>query len=368
MTIKLYKLSGYRLITPKYQKMKVASDNTFDIEILEYWIHAIKKLKVKAKMYSFSTANTNGKKTMYLDKVISDTDEYIFGFFKTGIYGTIQEFYNRFNNSKTYEKSKNETSDAVVYFYLYKKTGVFLVGYDPNHAINISSLKRYFTRFEFLLEPFRDKFNELNDKGQQIYRNRMIRVLSLPPIEFFEEIKNMEKIKEASFVVNRDGVSDTFDIIKELKELDENKGLKSKDVEIEISLKNISGKKLVKDIERLFTILNKDETFDDLKVKGKYNTGKMKTIRNNMPIRTFEINVDYGNMIYPINHVEVKQKLHDLNMTEMILFGNVFNNTDIEFLSEVEDLYNEISKKARSYNKRFYNLKPYRGKLFRKNK
>jgi len=366
MARRLYKISGYRIITPKYRKMKVLSKENFEFDILEYWLYSVMKLKQKAKTYSFPIKNSNGKKIMYLDSIITNNKKYLFGKFKTGSYGTTQEFYNRFNNNRTYEKTMNETSDDDVFFYLYKSTGVFLIGRDPNHAINISSIKKYFSKYEFLIEPFRLKFNLVNDKGPQIYKNRMITVQSLPPIDFFEEINNMSKIKEASFVIDKDSASDTFGILKELKSLDNNRGVKEKDVEIEISLKNVSGKKLVREFEKLFTLMNADEKFDDLRIVGQHNTGNMRTIRNNMPIRTFEFNVDYGSKIYPINDSEVERGFQKLINEWKILFGAVHPTKDINFPEKVDEIKNEINKEIKIHNRKFYSIKRYRRKLFRK--
>src|SRR5699024_4096415 len=104
MARRLYKISGYRIITPKYRKMKVLSKENFEFDILEYWLYSVMKLKQKAKTYSFPIKNSYGKKIMYLDSIITNNKKYLFGKFKTGSYGTTQEFYNRFNNNRTYEK------------------------------------------------------------------------------------------------------------------------------------------------------------------------------------------------------------------------------------------------------------------------
>lgn len=366
MAYRLYKVSGYRLVTPKYHKGTKVTDDSFDIDILEYWFDMIEKLNKRVKTFKYVPANDNGKKTMYLDEVITNNSKYIYGKFKTGMYGTSQSFYNVINNEQTYEKSENESSDDDVFFFLYKSTGVLLFGKDPNYAINITSIRKYFKMFQYILEPFRNRFNKMNLNGPQIYKNLMIAAESLPPVDFFDELNNMTKIKEASFKIKKDDQSDVFDIIEELKSLDEKNTFDDQDLEVEISLRNISDKQFVKQFVRIFKIMNQDERYENFMVRGKHTTGNMRTIRNNMPIRTFEFNVDFGNKNFPIRSEEVESGFNQINDDWKILFGEVYKSKNVVFPHEVYEIKECISNEVKKINKKSPNLKNYRGKLRRK--
>ncbi|WP_105989056.1 hypothetical protein [Staphylococcus agnetis] len=368
MANRTHKVNGYRIITKKYIALKLIDKESFDLELIDYFFYAIKQLNNRAKTLKYKNRNGNDNKRFYLDKIIYDNNDYIFGRFKTGSYGTIQDFKNRRTEQTTYTKKQNETSDDDVYFYIYKNTGVMLVGNDPNHAINASSLRKYFNMFEYLLENYRAKFNEINRLDKQIYKSQMISINQLPPIDFFEEIKKMNKIKKGTFTVKKSDASDSINVNKRLKELDNQNKFSDKDVEIEISIKNISNtKNFVKDFERLFQILNVSESFDDLKIQGKHQNGDLRVLKNNMPIRTFECVLDYGLKSYPINYVEVKDEFNRINNEHRILFGEVYSTKDVEFVGDNSEVKKEIDALCKKRNKKFPNFKDVGRELWYKN-
>lgn len=367
MVRKKHTIRGYRLITKKYHNRTPDNQDAFDIELLNYWLLVINKLNFKARSFEYLNPSGNDMKHFRLSDIINNHEHYIFGKFKTGTYGTTQEFRNRLTNSPTYQKRENETSGDDVFFYLHKKTGVLLVGADPNYVINSYSLNKYFTYFENLLEPYRKKFNELNKLGKQIYKSQLFSVTSLPPIDFFEELRNMQKIKEASFTIAKEDISESLDVLDALKEIDEHNTFDIEDVEISISLKNKTSRNFVQDFERLFKIMNLSESYDNLKIRGKHNFGDMRTIKNNMPIRTFDCNVDYGTKTYPINEKEVEREFEHIYEREKILANKVQMTKDIERVGDDEKIEGEIIEKAKKFNKKFHLFKIAGGELQYKN-
>lgn len=367
MSRRLHKISGYRIINKKYRQKKLADYKTFDLEILEYWLKAINNLKSKAKKYEYKNPNGNGVKHFYLDKIINETSNYIFGKFKTGSYGTVENYVNNRTGEITYTKQENETKDDDVYFYIYKNTGVFLIGNDPNNAINASTLRKYFQKFEIFCEDYRLKFNEINEKDKQIYKNNMITIISLPPVDFFEEIDNLSKVNSASFTIAKENVSDSIDITKHLKKLDNDQQLDNDDVEIEVKIKNKSSKNFVKDIKSLFEVMNASEAFDGLKVYGKHQNGDLRTIKNKMPIRTFDCVLDYGTKTFPINEKEVESEFDRINKEETL--GYRLPKTEgVIFIGNDKEIEDAIIKKCKRSNRKFSNYKSYRGILSYKNK
>lgn len=367
MSKRLHKVSGYRIINKKYRKKKLEDYKTFDLEILEYWLIGINNLKSKAKKYEYKNTNGNGVKHFYLDKIITETSSYIFGKFKTGSYGTVENYINKRTGEVTYTKRENETKDDDVYFYIYKNTGIFLIGNDPNHAINSSTLRKYFQEFEFFCEDYRLKFNKLNEKDKQIYKKNMLTVISLPPVDFFEEIDNLSKVNSATFTIAKEDVSDSIDINKHLKELDSNHKLNNDEIEIEVKVKNKSSKNFVKDIKSLFEVMNNSEAFDGLKVHGKHQNGDMRTIKNNMPIRTFDCILDYGTKTFPINEKEVENEFNKINSKETIGY-RLPKTKGVKFIGYDKEIEDEIIKKCKIRNKRIPNFKSHRGSLSYKNK
>lgn len=163
----------------------------------------------------------------------------------------------------------------------------------------------------------------------------------------------MNKIKKGTFTVKKSDASDSINVNKRLKELDNQNKFSDKDVEIEISIKNISNtKNFVKDFERLFQILNVSESFDDLKIQGKHQNGDLRVLKNNMPIRTFECVLDYGLKSYPINYVEVKDEFNRINNEHRILFGEVYSTKDVEFVGDNSEVKKEIDALCKKRNKK----------------
>lgn len=333
MANKPHKVRAFRLITKKYLKNKLIDNDSFDKEILDYWLYAIKLLRTNSKILRYESQDGNGSKQFYLHEILEDNNEYLFGRFKTGLYGIEQDFKNVHTKRVIYKRKKNNTTDDDVYFYLYYNTGVLLVGNDPNSAINVKSLNEYFKMLEYLCEPYRTEFNRVNVMDLQIYKGQMISVNSLPPQEFFEELVKMRKIKSASFTISDEDASDSINVNHHLKSLDNDFNVKSNEVEIEIKITNKSSKNLVKDIEGLFKIMNLSESFDDLKVVGDHQDGGVRTLKENLPIRNFDIVLDYGEKNYPINFAEVKTKLIELNSEKKLLFSKV-SKSKSQFLGD----------------------------------
>ncbi|PTK05521.1 hypothetical protein, partial [Mammaliicoccus sciuri] len=230
-----------------------------------------------------------------------------------------------------------------------------------------STLRKYFQKFEIFCEDYRLKFNEINEKDKQIYKNNMITIISLPPVDFFEEIDNLSKVNSASFTIAKENVSDSIDITKHLKKLDNDQQLDNDDVEIEVKIKNKSSKNFVKDIKSLFEVMNASEAFDGLKVYGKHQNGDLRTIKNKMPIRTFDCVLDYGTKTFPINEKEVESEFDRINKEETL--GYRLPKTEgVIFIGNDKEIEDAIIKKCKRSNRKFSNYKSYRGILSYKNK
>lgn len=352
MPNKNYRVYGYRIVTKKYKNIKPDENDCFDLNDLEIFIYLISKLWQKNKELVFDNKSGNGKKLLYIDEILESTDDYIFGKFKTGAFGTTEDFRDSNTNKITYNKKEHETSDDDVFFYIGKKYGEILIGNDPNNSITKNSLQNYFKLFEPLLEDYRVEFNDKNEKKHQIYRNRMFYVQNLPPIDFFDELNKFDKVKNGSFIIKEKDITDTIDVNKKLKDLDDKIDINNEDVEIEIKLRNISAKKLTKEYKKLFEILTKVGMYDNFKVLGKHRNGDTKTITKNIPIRSFDTKVDFGSKRYPINYIQVKNEFIKVCRENQLLFGKVYPTKDIDSLDEIEmeDVKKIIHKRALEKN------------------
>ncbi|HDA5645584.1 TPA: hypothetical protein O5K13_000477 [Staphylococcus aureus] len=352
MPNKNYKVCGYRIITKKFLSRKPYEKDSFDVLDLEMFIYLINQLWQTSKKFEFENKNGNGKKLFYIDEIIENNDEYVFGKFKTGSFGITESFKDSYTNKVTYNKKEHEASDDDVFFYIGKKYGEILIGNDPNNSITKQSLHKYFKKFEPLLEDYLIKFNEINKKNYQIYKKRMFSILNLPLIDFFEEIEKFDKVKSGSFVLNEKDITDTIDVNDKLKELDEQIDINNNDVEIEIKLKNISSKKLIKQYKKLYEILSKLDIYEDFKVQGQYREGSTQTITRKLPVRSFDTKVDFGSKKYPTNYVQVKNEFIKVCSENQLMFGKAFPTKNINNLSknEIKEVKKLIDKKAHKEN------------------
>ncbi|HDH2629784.1 TPA: hypothetical protein PIW20_002447, partial [Staphylococcus aureus] len=83
MPNKNYKVYGYRIITKKFLSRKPYEKDSFDVLDLEMFIYLINQLWQTSKKFEFENKNGNGKKLFYIDEIIENNDEYVFGKFKT---------------------------------------------------------------------------------------------------------------------------------------------------------------------------------------------------------------------------------------------------------------------------------------------
>ncbi|HDC4049013.1 TPA: hypothetical protein O1665_000173 [Staphylococcus aureus] len=180
----------------------------------------------------------------------------------------------------------------------------------------------------------------------------MFSILNLPLIDFFEEIEKFDKVKSGSFVLNEKDITDTIDVNDKLKELDEKIDINNNDVEIEIKLKNISSKKLIKQYKKLYEILSKLDIYEDFKVQGQYREGSTQTITRKLPVRSFDTKVDFGSKKYPTNYVQVKNEFIKVCSENQLMFGKAFPTKNINNLSknEIKEVKKLIDKKAHKEN------------------
>lgn len=303
---------GYDLTTPKF-KGKSYDIDRFDFELLEYFFTRIlTEIPIKERAYKDKSRMIN----LISFKQSDDANLYE-GVFITARYGKEQEILDIFEQIAAGTKPRNHGVKNDVNFIVDKRTGLLLLEKDSERVASRDMIKKFLTYHRDLMLDYREAFNAQFDPAK-IHKRSFLKISSLPPKSFFEEIHEFSSIKDAYYYLDiseqRSTNNEASNLMYLYSQANENemKGI----TRVKISFENTIPKNSIRGVEAYFKKLFEAQYFDGFGVTGKLESGRTKTIELENIQRAFDVKVEYNENGLP--------SLSDLieQMSDIALYDN----------------------------------------------
>ncbi|MDD9149241.1 hypothetical protein OYT88_11820 [Sporolactobacillus sp. CQH2019] len=310
--IKNTTIKGYEFCTPKFGG-EIQFEKVYDHELIDTLFDSILQLDKKIRKYKNDTVSFNlGNYQQSEDANIAE------GYFITARHGVRRPEIDINTQEEVGILEKTQGVENNVYFMLDKRTGLLLVQDDFNKVFNRKLLHTFLSYHKNIVYPYIDEFNRINKKTPlKIHKRSCFRLLTLPPVNFMEKLKEFTEIKSAILTLDSTTEKKKVDVSEILdKELEDNEINK---YDLEIKIKNKSGKAMVKIFERYFEKIMDLQKYDSYAIEGKLLNGKIKRISPDTITRDFYTDVEYND-----NGEALMSSIYN-QMADIILHDNPIN-------------------------------------------
>lgn len=325
-------------------------NNTYNYQVIDILFQNILKVPKDQRKYKNNEVTFN-----LLKYKQSDNTHIMQGIFSTARHGEVKETINTETQEVIIEKEilpiegvKNE-----IIFTIDKRSGLLLIQEDKlNHVISRSILKLFINKHRSLIYPYIEQFNnEHLVKKATLSKRPFYTLTTLPPIDFFEKLKEFKSIKSGILYINKSEKTEPTDVIKGLEE--ELNDYEITDYDVEIKIKNKSPLGIKKAFEQYFKQVKELQKYDSYAIEGVTKVGSVKKITPDTFTREFEVLIEKNSsgLLNQIQIVEEMQKI--INSKANPLYNDEKENTfsSTYLLKEVSDIQNEIDKILSGYDK-----------------
>lgn len=347
------RLKVYSLRTPKYRNQIDIEKNgkKFDKKHFEY-------STVKA---FFNVMKNSNLSNLFLEVSINDTSETcrltfkdfednnpdfaIIKFF-TNVYGTNKDITDMNNYQIVGNLESHHSIPYEVNMFLHKRHGILFVSKDINNVINKYSLNRFINHYRIALDNYIKQWNEENEYVK-MYKMPVIKVDSLPSMQFFEELDLLRSIKEFSFVFDPTGSQDYADYAD--NDIMNENGFRRNQFKEKRIFKDLFNRIQIENVKHLYEDLYHKSNYDDFKVIGTNFNGKEVTVKPNFPTRTLLLYLMPSQV--DNNDIIIQKIQNELNVSNNLL-GRVFardNANDIVYddTKELDNIVSELEEQLR---------------------
>ncbi|UJL48318.1 hypothetical protein KFZ58_15665 [Virgibacillus sp. NKC19-16] len=280
-------MKAYEFTTPKFSG-DMQYEHTFDSELMILLFRTIMKLDKSKRKYTNETVSLNLGKFQQ-----SDDANFVEGHFITARHGVRRTQIDVHSQEEVGTIESYHGVEYNVNFMIDRNTGLLLVQEDFNKVFSRKLLHTFLHLHKNLIYPYIDEFNKLNKSHPFIIHKRSCyRLQTLPPINFMDKLQEFQKVKSA--VLTLDDTTDKSDVdVSETldAELQNNE---IEDYDMEIKIKNKTGRSMVKVFERYFESIIVQQKYDSYAIEGVLENGKTKKITPDTITRDFYAQVSHN--------------------------------------------------------------------------
>ncbi|WP_260511254.1 hypothetical protein [Priestia megaterium] len=280
-------IKGYELCTPKFGG-DIQYEHVYDYELIDILFKSILKLEKRKRKYKNDTVSIN------LGSFKQSNDANIVeGYFITARHGRRQTQIDIDTQDEVGTIEKNHGVENKVYFAIDYRTGLLLVQEDFNKVFTRKLLHTFLHSHKELIYPYIDEYNKINNpNGLKIHKRSCYRLVNLKPIDFLEKLKEFRKIKSATLTLDSTTEKKRVDVSKMLDSELETNGIDEYDLEIKI--KNKSGRTMVSVFEKYFESIIEQQKYDSYAIEGELENGKQKKITPDTITRDFFAQINHN--------------------------------------------------------------------------
>jgi hypothetical protein len=287
MVVKNVTIKGYELSTPKFGG-NIQYEKVYDYELIDLMFKTILRLDKKVRKHKDDTVSIN-----LGDFKQSSDANLVEGHFITARHGKKQTQIDIETQEEVGTIEKHHGVENKVFFMIDRRTGLLLVQEDFNKVFTRKLLHTFLHSHKDLIYPYIEEYNELNkENGLVIHKRSCYRLVNLKPINFLEKLKEFKKIKSATLTLDSTTEKKAVDVSQMLDKELGNNGIEEYDLEIKI--KNKSGRTMVNIFEEYFQKIIELEKYDSYSIEGELENGKQKKITPETITRDYFIKVNHN--------------------------------------------------------------------------
>jgi hypothetical protein len=280
-------LKAYELCTPKFAGNKWYEE-VYDYELIDLLFKSILKLNKSQRKYKNETDSINlGAYNQSADANIME------GYFLTAKHGMRRTQIDIDTQQEVGTIPRNHGIEGKVYFMIDRRTGLLLVQEDFNKVFQRKLLHSFIHYHKSLIYPYIAKYNKVNAKNKlEIHKRSCYRLVTLPPINFFNKLKEFRHIKSAILTLDNTTEKNEVDVSRILDQELEDNGITEYDMEIKIKNKSPMG--MVRVFEKYFETVQDLQKYDSYAIEGILHNGRTKKITPDTLTRDFFADVEFN--------------------------------------------------------------------------
>ncbi|WP_077618300.1 hypothetical protein [Bacillus sinesaloumensis] len=286
-TVKTTTIKAYEITTPKFAGDR-QYEHTYDNEVLDLLLSSILRLDKAKRKFKNDTVSIN-----LGDFRQSNDANIVEGHFITARHGVRRSQIDIETQEEVGTIESYHGVEYNVYFMIDRRTGLLLVQDDYNKVFSRKLLLSFLHTHKDIIYPYVERFNEKNNEHPfVIHKRSCYRLQTLPPIEFMDKLREFTKVKSAILTLDSNTEKDKIDVSQVLdSELEENN---IEDYDLEIKIKNKTGRSMIRIFERYFESIIEQQKYDSYAIEGVLENGKTKRITPDTITRDFYAEVRYN--------------------------------------------------------------------------
>lgn len=240
-------------------------------------LYCIRTKEMKTRLNRIKTFEKS--KTIVLDRFFDNYNQnFAFGEFLTIAHGVKATSVEVKKLTKTKDFNENEGIVNKVMFFIDKRNGFLYVEHDRNNVLSMTRIQSYFSEMSERKNYYKF-FNELNKPSCQIdTHRRLIDISTLQPLDFIEQVKNIENLHDIEIPLNITSYEEEDSGVLSSLRQKANEGKIGKH-KARIVLEDFNFKKMSDELLKFIKYLQQSDLYENLKVKG--------TLNNNNILRVF---------------------------------------------------------------------------------
>ncbi|MTW85638.1 hypothetical protein F3157_08175 [Virgibacillus dakarensis] len=286
VTVNTTTIKAYEFTTPKFAG-DIQYEHTYDNEILDLLFSSILQLNKANRKYKNDTVSLN------LGDFKQSSANIMEGYFITARHGVRRSQIDIDTQEEVGTIESYHGVEYKVYFMIDRITGLLLVQDDFNKVFSRKLLLSFLHTHKDIIYPYIEKFNELNSGNPfVIHKRSCYRLQTLPPINFMDKLREFTTVKSAVLTLDHSTEKSQVDVSQKLdEELEDNE---IEDYDLEIKIKNKTGRSMVRTFERYFESIIEQQKYDSYAIEGVLANGKTKRITPDTITRDFFAQVRYN--------------------------------------------------------------------------
>lgn len=225
------------------------------------------------------------------------------------------------------------------------------VSKDRNSIINKVTLNAFFNHYRFILEEYIREWNNFNEIIK-MFKMPVIKVDSLPNMDFFSEIENLQRINEFSYSYDPTGSDDYIDFNDD--DIMYEEGFRKRVFKEKRTFVDLFNKVDINKLKKLYERIYSKSNYDDFRVVGTNLKGKDVTIKPNLTTRSLVLYLreqsftNYNDIISEISRElkidnPLEAKVYDIKNANYIKYC-----ISDELINSINESLKELNDKAES--------------------
>lgn len=360
MSNKEYRLKVYSLRTPKFnhqvdiEKEKGKKNNFvkshFEFQVVDIFFRILQACEGNITK-DVTLPNIVDECAITFVDYIDYNNDFSIVILESDLYGNPNYIKNMKKKTIEGQLTREQSVPHKVHLFIEKKHGLLYVSKDRNSIINKVTLNAFFNHYRFILEEYIREWNNFNEIIK-MFKMPVIKVDSLPNMDFFSEIENLQRINEFSYSYDPTGSDDYIDFNDD--DIMYEEGFRKRVFKEKRTFVDLFNKVDINKLKKLYERIYSKSNYDDFRVVGTNLKGKDVTIKPNLTTRSLVLYLreqsftNYNDIISEISRElkidnPLEAKVYDIKNANYIKYC-----ISDELINSINESLKELNDKAES--------------------